>query len=74
MVLYPKGEKKNAAINFLSSCRNETQQSETTTNCWSDAMMQQVLLCFLLVLKSVTIFGKKYTNGNLLSVRKLKDS
>ena len=46
-------EKKDTAINFMSSCRNETQQSETTTNCWSDATMQQVVLCFLLVLKSI---------------------
>ena len=46
-------QKKNAAINFMSSCLNETQQSETATNCWSDATMQQVVLCFLLVLKSI---------------------
>ena len=25
-------KKKNTAINFMSSCRNERQQSETTTN------------------------------------------
>ena len=58
------------------SCRNETQQSETTTNCWSDATMQQVILClvFRAKINSVTVFGKKYTNDNLLSVRKLNDS
>ena len=61
----------------MSSC-NETQQSETTTN-WvvewlNDAAGRK--LHFLLVAKinSVTVFGKKYTNDNLLYVRKLKDS
>ena len=43
-------EEKDTAINFMSSCRNETQQSETTTNCWSDATMEQVVM---LVLKSI---------------------
>ena len=37
----------------MLSRRNETQQSETATSCWSDATMQQVVLCFLLVLKSI---------------------
>ena len=59
MLLCVKGfkEKKDAAINFMSLYGNETQQSETTTNCWSDATMQQVVM-LVIKINSVTVWEK----------------
>ena len=48
---------------------NKAKQQQTVL--WSNAMMQQVILG---AISNMTFFGKTYTNGNLLSIRKLKDS
>ena len=61
----------------MSSCRNERQQSETTTNWvvkWRNDAAGGTVLPACAKINSVTVFGKKYSNDNLLSVRKLKDS
>ena len=49
-------------------CNKAKQQQ---TELWSNATIQQVILG---VISNMTFFGKTYTNDNLLSVRKLKDS
>ena len=52
------------------------QQSETTTNLleWRNDAAGGTVLSACAKINSVTVFGKKYTNDNLLAVRKLKDS
>ena len=66
-------KKKNAEKNFMSSSvvmkRNKAKQEQTEL--WSNATMQQVILS---VISNMTFFWKTYSNDNLLSVRKLKDS
>ena len=72
-----KEKQKKAAINFMSSCRNERQQGETTTNWveeWHNDAAGGTVLSVCAKIDSVPVFGKKYANDNLLSVRKLKDS
>ena len=63
----------------MSSWRNEMQQAKQqrtagVTQHWRNDAAGGTVLSARAKVNSVTVFGKKYTNDNLLSVRKLKDS
>ena len=51
--------------------RNKAKQQQEE---WRNDAAGGTVLSARAKINSVTVFGKKYTNDNLLSVRKLKDS
>ena len=60
----------------MSSCRNwnATKRNNNELLEWRNDAAGGTALSACAKVNSVTIFGKKYTNDNLLSIRKLKDS
>ena len=64
---FKEKEHRNKFHVVMKCSKAKQQQIEL----WSNATIQQVVLG---VISNMTFFGKTYTNDNLLSVRKLKDS